>query len=192
MIKKTIMNSKGIFYALLVIIIVSGVASAKVYIIENRASGETSTGGTVVFVNRTTINQTVTGTTLQNISGLGFLAAANTNYTVECTIRYRSNTTTNGLSLAVEDWGGIVNYVFGSATITGVAATTQNSGSFLATNTKVTSTAVTAVNTVYHSYLHLNILNGATPVTITPCFSAEVANQNTTIAQGSFCRVTVA
>ena len=143
------------------------------------------------FVNRTVSDQTVTGTTLQNITGLTWTALANTNYTLQCVIFFISNTTTNGLSLTLEDWGTAVQQFRASVMINAVSTTTSNGGTFNTTATKITSTAVAAVNTVYSANLNANIIGAAAANSvITPQFSAEVAGQNTTIVRDSYCQVT--
>lgn len=143
------------------------------------------------WVNKTIANQTVTGTTLANINDLGWLAEANKNYTFDCSIYYRSNTTTNGISFAIEDTGGTVTRIKMGATIETVSNTTVNSGVALAVGTKVTSTAVQAVNTPYQAFLTGTVINGGSAVTINPQFSAEVASLNSTIVQDSWCEVRI-
>lgn len=143
------------------------------------------------WTNYTTIKQNVFGTTLANITGLAWGAAANTNYTFDCDLFYMSNLTTNGISFAMEDWGGTVTWFEVATEIHTVAAATVNSATANTTGTKMTSTAVTAANTKYRASLDGIIINGASAVTITPQFSAEIAGSNSSIMRGSHCDVKV-
>jgi hypothetical protein len=141
------------------------------------------------WINRTLANYTLTGTTLVNMSNLSWTAVANRNYTFECSVYYLSNTTTNGISFALEDYGGTVSRLKFGATIQTVSTTTVNSGVVLAMGTKITSTAVQAVGTPYQAFLTGVIINGGSDVIIAPQFSAEVANLNSTVLQDSYCEV---
>ena len=128
---------------------------------------------------------------MANITGLEWNAAANTNYMFDCSLLYQSNLTTNGISFAMEDWGGTVTWFEVGSEIHTVAAATVNSATANTTGTKMTSTAVTAANTKYRASLNGIIINGASAVTITPQFSAEIAGSNSSIMRGSHCDVKV-
>lgn len=140
--------------------------------------------------NYTTTNQTVQGTTaLSNITGLTWNATANSIYTMNCILFFNSSVAASGLNLAVNKTGGALDSILYDATIYGVSATTMNEGTANTAGTKITSTAVTAVNTIYHAELNAYIKTNTNSPDINIMYGPEqtAAGNRTSILTGSYC-----
>lgn len=156
------------------------------------ACGTDASGSAGQWVNVTRTNTTFQGTTLRNISGIGWTVAPFYNYSWGCSMFYRSNATTNGISFSFQVIGGNPVYAVQGATMLTVSTTTVNSGVSTSAGVKVTSSGVQVANTAYQAFLQGYIENGASTVTVWPQFSAETAADNSTILRGSNCEVRIA
>ena len=137
---------------------------------------------------------TLTSTTLQSdaviatytaITGLAFTPLANTNYIINCFIRYTSTAATTGINFAW-DVPASVNSIHMSGYTTTTAAGANEGFSQRADNVGTSTTA--AVITVENvAVLSAQLRNGANATSTTLGFTPEIANSVSVVA-GSTCQ----
>lgn len=136
---------------------------------------------------------TLTSTTLQSdaviatytpITGLSFTPAANTNYLMDCLIRYTSTAATTGINFAWDVPTAATIFMGGFTTTTALGA--MEGFSQRADN--VGSSTANAVITVENvAVLHAQLRNGANATSTSLGFTPETANSVSVVA-GSVCQ----
>ncbi|MBI5233519.1 MAG: hypothetical protein HY880_04120 [Deltaproteobacteria bacterium] len=126
-----------------------------------------------------------TTTTLADITGLSFTAAANKDYLIEAFIAYTTAATTTGIELAIN--GPASPAGFAGQTIACTAASTLAGRTFNAYNTSggALSAAITGVNI---AKMEILFKNGANAGTVTLRFASEVSASNVTVVASSILK----
>lgn len=126
-------------------------------------------------------NSTVSTTAFANVTGMSFVALANTTYLVEVIGAYQTAATTTGIGLALDiPSGSVVGMNIVSTSATALGGTEQIAD---ATTTGAT-TGVRALNTNTPIIARWVVAIGATPGTVQLMQRSEIAGSNTVLQSG--------
>lgn len=152
-------------------------------------SGNLGTSGNYFAAGKPLLTSTYTNatTTPSNIPGLSFPVAANTNYTMSCTLYYQGSASTAGLDVTLTGPASPTSVVYGyieEATATGGA---QGSVA-TAFGTKLTGAGAITATTNFTATVTMGLRNGANAGTVQIQGSASGAG-TVTVQPGSYCKV---
>jgi hypothetical protein len=129
-------------------------------------------------------------TTMGDISGLGFVVAANTDYSLRCELLYESVAPSTGFVVSLTGPSSPTSVAGMLTTFNGATQDTVAGYGFTAYDGGSGVPSVTAANTPYAATFTATFRNGATAGNLIPRLKSLVATSQVTIKAGSSCQLT--